>query len=515
MEANSQDNNQRGLSFSDVKASRTFRVSILTLSRVITMGVQFLIVAILARVLSSDEYAIYFQAILVYNTLSPILAFGFPNTIYVLLPQAKEVNKERSVVVVNQVVLLSITILFSIFVFLGGNRLIAEAFNNPLLVQPVKYIALYMIAMVPLQSLEGVMLVSHRTIRLVAFRVVTRVLTVFGIVLPALLLKNASGALLGLSIVSLLSYFVGLFFMLEATKSGDWVPEKSLVKSQFMLALPLFVAVTFGALQSNLDKLIIAILDKPENYLTFAVGATQIPFINLFITSITEVILADSSKLFAEKRLDKVANLVWRMFSTNMLILTPLMLFFWAVAENFIQFVYTDTYTTSVIVFQLYLLLIPARFITFSSFEIASGKTYIVPTVFTANTILTIVATVLMYPKYGYLSAVYAYLGVTYLFAIPAHFLFYKFALKLPLFKTIPIKDLLKNLVVIGISGLVLLLKKFLPEGDLLRIILLAGIYGVSVVGCYFLFRVNLPLVGPLLNQFRMRFLEQNSGDKT
>jgi O-antigen/teichoic acid export membrane protein len=384
---------------------------------------------------------------------------------------------------------------FSAFLFLGGSKLVAQGFNDVRLETALPYLALYFLFSLPLSSIDSALLSHNKTITLAVFDVFSRTLLFLCTITAVYFRPDPRSALFGLVVGSFINFIVGTILMYRANNRGPFFPSRKSLRTHFALGAPLLLATSFGVLQSSLDKWIVAIFDTPEHFAAFSIGATQIPFIGYFTGSISQVLLADSARYFSEIRQNEVAVLMWRAALSSGMILLPVMCYFWATADIIIPWLFSDQYVDSVAPFMLYLLLIPARLINYSSVEIASGKTFVVPIVFGMNAVLVALLTILLYPKSGYLSAIYANLIVTYFFSIPAHFWIMTNLLKLPLLSTLPGNDFIKLLMVICISIPVLLLKPWLPFSDHIKIIVMGGMYFIFIVFLVIVLRINIPVL--------------------
>jgi len=483
----------RIISASQFVRSRVFRVLVLAFGEIGSAVVGLASMMVLVRILSKSEYAVYVQAMLVYSTFLPLLGLGLPKTLFVLLPRHKD--HTRKMLFENQMILITIGLSFSAFMLLGGSGFIAKSFNDTRLESALPYLALYFLFSLPLSSIDSALLSQNKTITLSLFDVFSRTLLFICAITAVYWWPDPKAALLGLVIGSLINFIIGTILMYRANNRGPFYPSLASIRSHFALGAPLLLATSFGVLQSSLDKWIVAIFDTPENFAAFSIGATQIPFIGYFTGSVAQVLLADSAKYFHENRQGEVAELLWRATLSSATLLLPIMCYFWATADVVIPWLFSDQYVDSVAPFMLYLLLIPARLINYSSVEIASGKTFVVPLIFGVNAVLVALFTILLYPKSGYLSAIYANLIVTYLFSIPAHFWVMTKLLKLPLFPTFPRTDFVKLLVVIGISSSVLLIKSWLPIDEHIKIFVIGGVYFTFVIILIMIFRINIPIL--------------------
>ncbi len=485
---------------SSIVSSRSFRVILLAFGQGMRGIINLLMQVALARMLIKTDYAVYIQGMLIITTLTPILALGLPTTMYIIMPRARQNKRTRAALLENQALLLGIGSAFAIFLWLGGNQLVATSVNSAPLTPMLLILAPYLIFSLPLLSLDSVLLVNGKPIQIVLFRIGTQMVTFITVVLAAVVWHTPEAVFLALTITSIAAYGVGSVLMWRSCDVDDFKPEWRSLRTGILLGLPLLLATSFGTLQLNLDTWLVSLLSTPEKLAVFAVGATELPLIGLFTAAITQVLLADCATLFREDRREEIARIIWQATRSNVIFLLPTMIFFLVTANSVVPFLYSNAYQESVYPFMLYLLVIPARFINYSSIEIASGKTQIVPIIFGINIVLTAIFTILLYPLFGYIGATYSYLLVTYIFAVPAHLYVFVRVLKLPLWKTFPRASFGKVLLSIGLASLALFADRLLVgTGDLARIGILAALFGIALVITFVILRVDIPLLKALL----------------
>lgn len=480
---------------SNLTQSRAFRVILLAFGQGMSGVIDIALKAVLARVFLKEEYAVYIAAMLVYSTVYPILSLGLPTTTYLNLPRGQSQGRGRGVLLENQILLMALGASFSVFLLLGGAGLIADSMRNAGLVGALNVLALYFVFSLPLLALDGVLLVNGQSLTIVIFRIASQIARFLGVLIPTLVWQTPIAALAGLMIMSVVLWLVGAALMWRSTPADDWRPRFGSAWKQVLLGLPLLLATSFGALQFNLDTWLVSILGTPEQLAVFALGATELPLIGLFTAAVTQVLLADTARMFQEDKREEIARLIWSATRSNVIFLLPTMVFFLVTANSVVPLLYSDAYRESILPFTLYLLIIPARFINYSSIEIASGKTWIVPIIFGANMVLTALLTIFLYPTFSYLGATLSYLLVTYLFAVPVHLIVFTRLLKLPLWKAFPARAFARIGLAVATASLVLLLDRWMSVNDLARVLILGVLFLAALMGSYLVFGVEIPLM--------------------
>jgi O-antigen/teichoic acid export membrane protein len=110
-------------------ASRTTKVFALSLGKSLTGLVMLATAMVLARVLTKHDFATVQQTLLAYQFIAPLLLLGLPEAAFYFLPG--ETKRPRGVLIDNLTLLVALSCMFSLFLALGGNELLAMRFDNP------------------------------------------------------------------------------------------------------------------------------------------------------------------------------------------------------------------------------------------------------------------------------------------------------------------------------------------------------------------------------------------------
>ena len=162
--------------------SRTAKVLALSMGKALTALVVIVSTAVLSRVLTKHDYATYRQTLLAYFFAAPLLTLALPQALYYFLPV--ETKRKRGLLVDNISMLAMMGVVFSLFLLLGGNRLLAWRFHNPDLVSTLRVIAPYSIFMLPMGAIGACLVVMDRVITLTVYNILSRLFMV-GVIIAA------------------------------------------------------------------------------------------------------------------------------------------------------------------------------------------------------------------------------------------------------------------------------------------------------------------------------------------
>lgn len=352
--------------------SRTGKVLLLSSTQLTVAMISIVSGAILTRVLPKAEFASYRQAMLAFSFASPFVVLGLDNALYAIMPRHPE--RSRSVLVDNLILLALSGLALTLFIVLGGNRLLAQRFDNPRLSALVLLMAPYALVFLPTRSVASCLMAREQTRKLAGYNTLTRLVLLPCVVIPAFLWPNAIAPLLGQIAGAVIGLFVGLKFMSDACGTGGWRPTLAGMKEQLNFAIPVGLAGLAGTVGTTLDHVIVSSRFAPEAYAVYAVGAFELPVIGMITGAMTSVLLVDYSRLHAKGQNGEIVRLVHQAMSKSALALLPIMVLFLIVAPSLMALLYGEGYRDAAGPFRWYLLRLPLRTLTFGALLMAAGR---------------------------------------------------------------------------------------------------------------------------------------------
>jgi O-antigen/teichoic acid export membrane protein len=141
------------------QSSQTTDTAVLFAGRLAGFAVTFAVPLVLVRVFSTADFGLYKQLFLIQGTLAPILALGFPASLFYFVPRRPE---ERPTYVVQTLVVLLASGLLGGGALLALRSPVALALNNPEIELYLPWIALFLVIFLVAVPLENVMVVSKQ-----------------------------------------------------------------------------------------------------------------------------------------------------------------------------------------------------------------------------------------------------------------------------------------------------------------------------------------------------------------
>ena len=460
--------------------NRTFKVAMLASGRFLVTLTGLVTAAVLSRIFTKSDYAVYKQTYLAYLIVAPILTLGLPEALFYFIPQDRA--NSRSMLSGTLALLFSMGGIFAISMSLGGNVLLANRFSNPALKKTLLIYAPYGLLALPVSAIGACLIAVNRVAALTIYNVLSRLVVVIAVVIPCLIWRTPEVAITGVVIGTGIVFFPAVYIMYSSTEGTSWLPNRANMWEQLKYCVPLGVASIVGTLQVSIDKLIVSSMCSPEEFAIYVNGAIEIPLVGMIAGSVTSILIPEFAELYKDGKLSELIAL-WRNAMVKVsYLMFPVVVYLFFMSDEVIQTLFSAKYMESVVPFRIYLLFLMARITSFSSVEMAAGKSNLVLLVFGGNLIVNIIFTIILVPIIGYIGAAIGTVATTYLFAIPFHMFVYNRILKTPISKLLPLKKL--SMVMLGsLSCLPLTFSKLLvPDYDILKLAITSVVFFTGIV---------------------------------
>ncbi|MBC8230813.1 oligosaccharide flippase family protein [bacterium] len=460
--------------------NRTFKVAMLASGNFFVTLTGLVTAAVLSRVFTKGDYAVYKQTLLAYRFVAPILTLGLPQALFYFIPLNRK--NSRSLLSSNFTLLFLMGLVFAISMLLGGNVLLANQFSNPALKKTLLIYAPYGFLALPATAIGACLIAFNRVKTLTIYNVLRQVVVFIVIVIPCLIWRTPEAAITGAVIGVAIVLFPAIYMMYSSSSGTSWLPNRTNMWEQLKYSVPLGMAHIVGNLQVNIDKFIVSSMCSPEDFAIYVNGAVEIPLVGMITGSIISILIPEFVELYRNGEFSELVAL-WRrtMIKTSYLVF-PVMVYLFIMSDEFIQTLFSSKYTASVVPFRIYLIFLMARITNFGSVEMAAGKSQIVLFITIGDLIVNIIFTIILVPIIGYIGAAIGTVMTTYLFAIPVHMFVYKRILKTPISKLLPLKKL--SAVMLGsLACLPLTFSKLLiPDYDILKLAVTSAMFFTGIV---------------------------------
>jgi len=315
----------------------------------------FFVPLVNVRTLSVEEYGYYRQFWLIFETLSPILIFGYPRSLLYHLPRATQ-PEERSAFITQTVVFLTVASLIGMGIYAvmakqlgGGLGAAARGFYWRL--------CFFTLFMVVTDYMEVLFVAQRRPAAQSVYHAITSSLQAAVVIVASYVSRDVSTIIWALAFFALARYLFAIAY--THSRYGLTFRHVSLasIRDQASFALPVGLTGIAVMLVSQTDKFIINRYMGREAFAVYAVGAFQVPFANIIRTSIGNVTFPLMAQYQKTGDFAAMADLWRRSFLKTVVLFFPIFVFLMLTARPFIVILFTKQYADATPVFMIYLLL--------------------------------------------------------------------------------------------------------------------------------------------------------------
>lgn len=358
--------------------SRTFKTGVLAFGTALTSMVGLFSAMVLVRLLSKQDYGTFTQTLLAYTVVSPLLMAGLPTALLYFLPRHAE--RTRSVLVENLLGLTALGAGFLVFMLLGGNTLLAARTGepNPALEQTLLIFAPYALLVLPATSLTSALMSMDRYRQVAVYSCVSRFVMLSIAVGACWIWRTPVAAVWGQVIGAAVILPAALRLMWRACHAGPWRPTWAGFKEQFVYSFPVGLTRGFGMFRLQLDRLLIAGMYSAEQYAVYAVGAVELPLVGVLTSSVSSVLLPETTRLNEQGREAEAVDIWRRAGEKSALLVFPITVFFYFMAPEVMTVLFSADYAESADPFRVYTLQLPLRIVNISNMFFTAGRTGLV-----------------------------------------------------------------------------------------------------------------------------------------
>ena len=354
--------------------SRTSESIWLGLARMLSLGMSFVLAAILSRYMTVDGYGTYRQVLYVYTTLLTFFAFGLPQC-YSYFPSVRPVNEGRSIIKKLNSLFIFIGALFSLLLFFGSD-LIADILKNRQLAESLRWFAPTPMLMMPIIGIEGILVVYKQAHLVFIYVLLSKIFTI-SCVLAAVYVSGASAvnAIIGLVLAYAMTSFVGFRLMYRPFKDIAVLQSCISIKDIFSYSIPVFNASVYGFIIGSASQFFVSRYFGVAEFAQFANGFMELPFAGVIIAVIASVMLPEFSRMYAAGTAKEEYILLWnRTVFQSASLIYPISIFCFIFAEDIITCLYGPKYGIASDLFRIITIINIARILPYRPIMFALGK---------------------------------------------------------------------------------------------------------------------------------------------
>ena len=316
-----------------------------------------------------------FQQVFMFSAFFIIVSLGIPETLYYFLPRLD--GEERSRFIGQTIVLLALAGAFvGTGMAFGADRLAAWQ-HNPAIATDIRWFGLYGGFLIAASFADPLFITFGHVRRLFA---ITGLHAVFFVVLTIVEVKFAvprTGLFIVMAAFGVVRYV--LTIVLVSGIRADMGPVRlglapHRVAKQLAYSAPVAMTNTVDVVARWLDKFVVSLMFGPALLGVFFVGAIEIPFVSVVVSSVFNVAAPAISASRHTGDIDGIITLARNAVKLTAGIIWPLFAYLFVFADSAVPLVFSTSFTGAVVPFRVYLLLLPLRIVSYGTVLIALGR---------------------------------------------------------------------------------------------------------------------------------------------
>ncbi len=328
----------------------------------------------LARAMGPELFG-SFQQVFIFNALFLILTLGIPDTLYYFLPRLSEEDRPRFLG--QTIMTLSITAVVSLAVFWLMAPILARYQHNPHIVRDLRMFGIYGAFLIA-SSFTDPVYITFKRIRFLFVLNILHAVFLLGLTVWYYFDSRAEQALFSsMAAFGAFKYLLAIFFLFRMRKltGGIWFFQgKSTLVLQLSFALPIMLSSMIDIIARWMDKYVVSFFFGAESLGVFYVGAIEIPFIGVIISSIYSVVSPVLNTQHHRGDLADFARLVSKTLKFTTKLIWPVFIYFFFFADHIIPLVFGEEFSDAVTPFRIYLTMLPLRVAAYGVIVIALGR---------------------------------------------------------------------------------------------------------------------------------------------
>jgi O-antigen/teichoic acid export membrane protein len=385
------------------------RAGPLIAARLVSAVVTLAIPLVLARVMPIAEYGTYKQLFLISFTASHVLPFGVSQSLYFFVPRTQS---PRAWFGQTLAFLAAAGALGGGVLWLAGPWL-ASALTNPGLAAHRAELALYTALFVAASPLEISMTSRGRTRLSAASYLVCDATRAALLSLPAAAGLGLHAMMQGMIVFAALRCAAAWVLMVGLERGRLF--DRALFRAQLAYAVPFGVAILFSIPQQYAHQFIVAHAVGPALFAIYAAGCFQLPFIELFYTPTSEVLMVQLGELERAGRRAESAAAFRDAVERLATLLLPPIFFIAAVAPTFVVTAFGQRFAAATPIFQITLLAAPLGIWPVDATLRARGQTPHILHSYMLKAAVTIPVVWICVQRFGLLGAAGSFVATEYL----------------------------------------------------------------------------------------------------
>ena len=336
--------------------------------RAFSFLLSLLIPFFLTRILLKEDYGSYQQLVMIYTIVQAVLIFGMPQALLYYYPR-KDTNEHPLLIKQTWIILVcSALIIMSLF-WLGSQIIDSHHLKEYLIL-----LGIYTSLMIFVMPIQNLLILEGKTGTAMWSMVLFAVIDVAILPTAAWLNPTTLGIIHGIVFTALLK-FVMVLFHVYSTYFTKEISGTSYLKGQLTYGIPVGLTAMVYVINVNIDKYLVGLFFSSSVFAVYYLGSLWAPIFGWITQSAAQVVTPLMSKAHKEGKLSEIKDLYRSSISKLAFVFLPATILLIFIAEPLIVTLFTETYSDSVPIFMIYLILLPTYALNLRWILMASGQT--------------------------------------------------------------------------------------------------------------------------------------------
>jgi len=410
-------------------------------SRSVYVASVFILNIGLARGMGPEVFG-SFQQVFIFNAVFLILTLGIPETIYYFLPRLAGEEKPRFFGQTFQV--LTFAGLATVVLFWFCAPLFSRMQHNTSIVPALRAFGVYG-AFIVASSFTEPVFIAYRRLNFLFFVYVFHAVFLCGLTVWYYVSHCTPQTLfVSMAVFGFLRYVLAMSLLLRMRREIGGIRffgGKGTLAIQMSFALPIVLSTTTDIVSRWLDKYVVSFFFGPEALGVFFVGAIEIPFIGVIVSSVFSVVSPVLNSLHHENDFSGFAKLVSNTFIFLAKIVWPVFFYLFVFADHIIPLVFKEEFEGAVLPFRIYLLLVPLRIAVYGVIVVALSRPRVVLQCALLALMANFVLNIVLALQLGFVGPAIATVVSTYLHVVMLMYIILR-ELRVPFENVVPVKFL-------------------------------------------------------------------------
>ncbi len=332
----------------------------------------------LARAMGAAEFG-SFQQVFMFGALFTVLTLGIPETMYFFLPRLTE--EERPGFLGRTLLFLAASGVALFLFFLFSAPFFAGLQGNSGIIRSLRLFGVYGGFMVAAAFADPIFIIFKRVRYLFAVSMLHGLFFMGITAWRYWWTPGADALFVSMAVFSGLKCALALFLVIRMkplTGGIDLFGGRRMLLLQLSFSIPVALSTTVDIISTWLDKFVVSFYLGKDALGVFYIGAMEIPFISVLLTSVYGVVSPVLSSHHHRGDMAGFADLVKKTIHFTAKFVWPLWIYLVVFADRVIPALFGQGYDASIPPFRIYLMMMPLRIALYGAIAIALGKPRIV-----------------------------------------------------------------------------------------------------------------------------------------